>query len=486
MSEGEWSIEITPTLLFRFSALTYNGHRIHYDRDYARDIEGYPGLVTHGPLQALAMAEAARARGVTATAFAYRLVAPLFEHQGLVADRRQLARDLSGRQTARPRSRPMTRPPRAPRPGARALRRASPTSTGGASTRRANTRRSSSTRSPSRGLLAALIPTEYGGLGLGLTEASVIMEEINRSGGHSAACHAQMYTMGAVLRHGSDAQKRAYLPGIASGELRLQAFSITEDAGRLGHDADRHDRTPRGRRVRHRRPQELDQPDRAVRPAAPARAHRTPEARANGLSLFLIDLRARARGALEITPVRTMFNYATNQVRYRGLRVPADSLIGEEGQGFRYVIDGWNAERILLAAEAIGDGYWFTERATAYANTREVFGRPIGANQGVQFPIAHAYMQVRAADLMRYEAARRFDAGEPCGAEANMAKLLSSEASWAAANACLDTHGGYGFVDAYDVERKFRETRLYKVAPVNNNLVTSFVATKVLGLPRSY
>ena len=189
---------------------------------------------------------------------------------------------------------------------------------------------------------------------------------------------------------------------------------------------------------------------------------------------------------LEVTPVRTMFNYATNAVRYRQLRVPADSLIGEEGQGFRYVIDGWNAERILLAAEAIGDGYWFTERATAYANTREVFGRPIGANQGVQFPIAHAYMQVRAADLMRYEAARRFDAGEPCGAEANMAKLLSGEASWAAANVCLDTHGGYGFVDAYDVERKFRETRLYKVAPVNNNLVTSFIATKVLGLPRSY
>ena len=184
--------------------------------------------------------------------------------------------------------------------------------------------------------------------------------------------------------------------------------------------------------------------------------------------------------------MRTMFNYATNQVRYRDLRVPASSLIGEEGQGFRYVIDGWNAERILLAAEAIGDGYWFTERATAYASEREVFGRPIGANQGVQFPIAHAYMQVRAADLMRYQAARRFDAGEPCGAEANMAKLLSSEASWAAANACLDTHGGNGFVDDHDVERKFRETRLYKVAPVNNNLVTSFVATKVLGLPRSY
>jgi acyl-CoA dehydrogenase len=330
------------------------------------------------------------------------------------------------------------------------------------------------------GLLGALIPTEYGGLGLGLTEASVIMEEINRSGGHSAACHAQMYTMGALLRHGSEAQKRAYLPGIADGSLRLQAFSITEhDAGSntpaisttARRDGDWYvidgDKNWTSR---------IEQSDLVLLLARGT----------DGLNLLLIDLRDQPQGALEITPVRTMFNYATNQVRYRGLRAPASALIGEEGEGFRYVIDGWNAERILLAAEAIGDGYWFTERATAYANEREVFGRPIGANQGVQFPIAHAYMQVRAADLMRYEAARRFDAGEPCGAEANMAKLLSSEASWAAANACLDTHGGYGFVDEYDVERKFRETRLYKVAPVNNNLVTSFVATKVLGLPRSY
>ncbi len=338
-------------------------------------------------------------------------------------------------------------------------------------------------------LLAALIPTEYGGLGLGLTEASVVMEEINRSGGHSAACHAQMYTMGAVLRHGSDEQKRAYLPRIAGGELRLQAFSITEDEA--GSDTARIATTARregdeyvidGRKNWTSRILESDLLLLLARTGSP-------EARANGLSLFLIDLRAVREGqpeALEVTPVRTMFNYATNQVRYRQLRVPASSLIGEEGQGFRYVIDGWNAERILLAAEAIGDGYWFTERATGYANSREVFGRPIGANQGVQFPIAHAYMQVRAADLMRYEAARRFDAGEPCGAEANMAKLLSAEASWAAADVCLDTHGGYGFVDTYDVERKFRETRLYKVAPVNNNLVTSFIATKVLGLPRSY
>jgi acyl-CoA dehydrogenase len=333
-------------------------------------------------------------------------------------------------------------------------------------------------------LLAALVPAEYGGLGLGLTDASVIMEEINRSGGNSAACHAQMYTMGAVLKHGSEEQKRSYLPLIASGELRLQAFSITEHEAGSNTTAIATTATRDGDEYvidGHKNwTSRIEQSDLLL---LLARAAGT-----DGLNLLLIDLRDVRRtqpGSLEVTPVRTMFNYATNEVRYRQLRVPTSSLIGEEGQGFRYVIDGWNAERILLAAEAIGDGYWFTERATAYANAREVFGRPIGANQGVQFPIAQAYMQVRAADLMRYEAARRFDAGEPCGAEANMAKLLSSEAGWTAANVCLDTHGGYGFVDAYDVERKFRETRLYKVAPVNNNLVTSFIATKVLGLLRS-
>jgi acyl-CoA dehydrogenase len=342
------------------------------------------------------------------------------------------------------------------------------------------------------GLLGALIPPEFGGLGLGLTDASIIMEEINRSGGHSAACHAQMYTMGALLRHGSEAQKRAYLPGIAGGEIRLQAFSITEK--QAGSDTTDIATTARrdgdeyvvdGHKNWTSRVEQSDLLLLLAR-TAPRAEHAS---RAEGISLFLVDLRevrAHQPDAFAVTPVRTMFNYATNEVRYRGLRIPATSLIGEEGRGFRYVIDGWNAERILLAAEAIGDGYWFTERATAYANAREVFGRAIGANQGVQFPIAHAYMQVRAADLMRYQAAALFDAGRPCGAEANMAKLLSSEASWAAANVCLDTHGGNGFVDAYDVERKFRETRLYKVAPVNNNLVTSFVATKVLGLPRSY
>ena len=368
-------------------ALTYNGHRIHYDRDYAREVEGYPGLVTHGPLQALAMAEAARARGL-GTACAYRLVAPLFEHQGLVVSvtdsGEASVHDRSGREPPAPRS----HDPRATLPELRAQVRALcaefPNDYWRARDQAREYPQAFVDALTESRLLAALIPAGYGGLGLSLTEASVIMEEINRSGGHSAACHAQMYTMGAVLRHGSDAQKREYLPAIAGGELRLQAFSITE--AQAGSDTKRiRHRAPRRRRVRHRRPKNwtsrIEQSDLLLLLARTS---------ADGLSLFLIDLRAVPAEALEITPVRTMFNYATNQVRYRGLRVPASSLIGEEGQGFRYVIDGWNAERILLAAEAIGDGYWFTERATAYANEREVFGRPIGVNQGVQFPIAHA------------------------------------------------------------------------------------------------
>lgn len=340
------------------------------------------------------------------------------------------------------------------------------------------------------GLLGALIPTEFGGLGLGLTEASVIMEEINKSGGHSAACHAQMYTMGALLRHGNETQKQAYLPKIAAGKLRLQAFSITED--KAGSDTtsietaavrDGDDFVITGHKSWTSRIEESDLAFVLARTAAKS-ANKT-----EGITLFLVDLRqvrAEQPDTLKVIKVRTMFNYATNQVHYQGMRVPASAVIGEVGQGFRYVIDGWNAERILLASEAIGDGYWFTQRATDYANSREVFGRKIGVNQGVQFPITDAYMKVRAADMMRYEAARLFDAHEPCGAEANMAKHLASEASWAAANACLDTHGGYGFVDEYDVERKFRETRMFQVAPVNNNLIKSFIATKVLGLPRSY
>ncbi|MDQ1551570.1 MAG: acyl-CoA dehydrogenase [Actinomycetota bacterium] len=340
------------------------------------------------------------------------------------------------------------------------------------------------------GLLAALIPVEYGGLGYGVLEASVILEEINRSGGHSAACHAQMYTMAALLKHGSEEQKQRYLSEIAAGYLRLQAFSITEDGA--GSDttsittsaiADGDGYLINGHKNWTSR---IEQSDLLL---LLARTTEKSEVRAEGLTLFLVDLRevrASQPRSLEVEPVRTMFNYATNQVTYRDMRVPASAVIGDVGNGFRYVIDGWNAERVLLAAEAIGDGYWFTERASDYARNRRVFNRAIGENQGVQFPIADAYMKVRAADLMRYEAARLFDEGLPCGPEANMAKLLASEASWDAANSCLNTFGGYGFVDVYDVERKFRETRLYQVAPINNNLIKSFVATKVLGLPRSY
>ena len=340
------------------------------------------------------------------------------------------------------------------------------------------------------GLLSVLIPTEYGGGGLGVTAASVVMEEINRSGGHSAACHAQMYTMGALLRHGSEELKDTYLPLIADGELRLQAFSVTEAAA--GSDTTAIDTTATRDGDHYVITGHKNWTSRILESDLALVLARTSEKaadRTRGLTLFLVDLRqvrAEQPGTLEVVPVRTMFNYATNQVSYRGVRVPADHVIGQVDAGFRYVIDGWNAERILLAAEAIGDGYWFIQRAVAYANEREVFGRPIGANQGVQFPLADAYMKVRAADMMRYEAARLFDRGEPCGAEANMAKHLASEASWAAANVALDTHGGNGFVDQYDVERKFRETRMYQVAPVNNNMIKAFVATKVLGLPRSY
>ncbi len=340
------------------------------------------------------------------------------------------------------------------------------------------------------GLLAVLVPAGYGGSGLGVTEASVVLEEVNRSGGSSAACHAQAYTMGALLRHGSEALKQTYLPLVATGELRLQAFSVTEAAAGSDTTAIATAATRDGDEfviTGHKNwTSRIAESDLAL---VLARTGHEDADRTRGLTLFLVDLRlvrAEQPESLEVVPVRTMFNYATNQVAYKGVRVPADAVIGQVDAGFRYVIDGWNAERILLAAEAIGDGYWFVERAVAYANEREVFGRRIGANQGVQFPLADAYMKVRAADLLRYEAARLFDAGEPCGAEANMAKHLASEASWAAANTALDAHGGNGFVDQYDVERKFRETRMYQVAPVSNNMVKAFVATKVLGLPRSY
>lgn len=339
-------------------------------------------------------------------------------------------------------------------------------------------------------LLSALIPTEYGGLGMGLSQASVIMEEINRSGGHSAACHAQMYTMGALLRHGSAVQKDTYLPEIAAGRLRLQAFSITEE--KAGSDTtsietmavrEGDDFVITGHKNWTSRILDTDLAFVLARTEAKGGDKK------RGLTLFLVDLRqvrAEQPETLEVIPVRTMFNYATNQVFYKGMRVPASAVIGEVDNGFHYVLDGWNAERILLASEAIGDGYWFTTRSTEYANDREVFGRKIGSNQGVQFPIVDAYMKVRAADMMRFEAARLFDAGESCGAEANMAKHLASEASWDAANAAVNTHGGYGFVDQYDVERKFRETRMFQVAPVNNNMIKAFIGQKVLGLPRSY
>jgi acyl-CoA dehydrogenase len=343
------------------------------------------------------------------------------------------------------------------------------------------------------GYLAALIPTQYGGMGLGLTEASIIMEEINRSGGHSAACHAQMYTMGAILRHGNDEQKRRYLPEIASGALRMQAFSVTE--AEAGSDTTR----IATRAVRegdsyvitgHKNwTSRIEQSDLLLVLARTSDRSDDEKSRAEGLSLFLVDLRRvrdEAPTSLEVKPVATMFNYATNEVFYHGMRIPADSLIGEEGAGFRYVIDGWNAERILLASEAIGDGYWFIRRASDYVRDLQRFGSAVGSFQGVQFPLAQAYANVRAADLVRYEAARLFDTGANCGVEANMAKLLASDASWQAANAALDAHGGNGFVQAYDIERKFRETRLYRVAPISNNLILAYIGTKVLGLPRSY
>jgi len=338
------------------------------------------------------------------------------------------------------------------------------------------------------GWLGALIPEEYGGSGLGIREASVIVEEIHRSGGNAAACHAQMYIMGTLLRHGSKEQKERYLPKIASGELRLQAFGVTEpDAGSdttsiktvaLRRD-DRY--VINGQKVFTSRAQHSD--------LMLLLARTTPldqvKKRSEGLSVFLIDLR-KAGDAVTITPLDVMMNHSTTQVFIHDLEVPVDALVGEEGQGFRYIVDGWNAERILIAAECIGDGRWFIERAVRYANERVVFGQPIGANQGVQFPIARAYAQIEAADLVRWRAAELFDAGQPCGAEANMAKFLASEASWEAANVCLDTHGGYGFASEFDVERKFRETRLYKVAPVSNNLVLAYLGQHVLGLPRSY
>ncbi|HLQ24667.1 MAG TPA: acyl-CoA dehydrogenase family protein [Acidiferrobacterales bacterium] len=339
------------------------------------------------------------------------------------------------------------------------------------------------------GWLAALIPEAYGGSGLGITEASIILEEVNRSGGNSGACHAQMYTMGTLLRHGSEAQKRLYLPKIAHGELRLQAFGVTEpttgsDTTKLKTTAVRQgDRyVVNGQKVFISRVQHSD----LLLLLARTTSLNQVKKKGEGLSVFLVDLRDAIGHGLTVQPIDTMINHETNQLFFDNLEVPAENLIGEEGKGFRYILDGMNAERILIAAECIGDGYWFIERAAKYAKERIVFDRPIGRNQGVQFPIARAYVNVEAANLMRFGAASLFDADRPCGAEANMAKLLAADASWEAANVALQTHGGFGFAAEYDIERKFRETRLYQVAPISTNLILSYVAEHVLGLPRSF
>ncbi|OEU92088.1 acyl-CoA dehydrogenase [Streptomyces abyssalis] len=337
------------------------------------------------------------------------------------------------------------------------------------------------------GCLGALVPEEFGGLGLGLGDASVILEGINANGGNAGPVHAQLYTMGSLLRHGSDEQKRRYLPAIASGELRLQAFGVTEptagtDTTSIRTTAERtgDGYVVNGQKVFISRVQHSD--------LMLLLARTTPldevTKKSEGMSLFLIDLR-EAEG-VDLRPIRTMVNHETNEVFFDDVHVPASSLIGEEGRGFRYVLDGMNAERILIASECIGDGRWFVERASRYASERVIFGRPIGQNQGVQFPIARAHVNVEAADLMRWRACDLFDAGEPCGAEANMAKLLAADASWEAGNAALQTHGGYGFAAEYDIERKFRETRLYQVAPVSTNLILAHIGQHVLKMPRSF
>lgn len=339
------------------------------------------------------------------------------------------------------------------------------------------------------GFLSALIPEAYGGAGLTLSAAAVIMEEIQRQGCNGAACHAQMYVMGTVLRHGSEAQKQAWLPRIASGELRLQAFGVTEPTS--GTDTTALRTTARregdiyvvnGQKIWTSRAAQSD--------LMLLLARTTPRdqvaKRTDGLSVFILDMREALEAGLTIRPIRTMMNHATTEVFFDNVRVPAENLVGEEGKGFRYILSGMNAERILIAAECVGDAKWFIEKASAYAKERQVFGRPIGQNQGIQFPIARAYANMRAAELMVREAIRLYEAGENPGAEANMAKMLAADASFEAANACIQTHGGFGFAEEYDIERKFRETRLYQVAPISTNLILSYLAEHVLGMPRSY
>ncbi len=339
------------------------------------------------------------------------------------------------------------------------------------------------------GWMAALIPQEYGGSGLGLTEASVIMEEINRCGGNSGACHGQMYNMGTLLRHGSESQKRRYLPAIASGELRLQSMGVTEPT--TGTDTTRIKTTAvrkgdryliNGQKVWISRIQHSDLMILLARTTPLADVRRKSE----GMSIFIVDLRDAVGNGMTVRPIPNMVNHETNELFFENLEIPAENLIGEEGKGFRYILDGLNAERTLIAAECIGDGYWFIDKVSRYVKERVVFGRPIGQNQGVQFPIAEAYIEIEAANLMRWKACELFDAHLPCGEQANMAKYLAAKASWEAANACLQFHGGFGFACEYDIERKFRETRLYQVAPISTNLILSYVAEHVLGLPRSF
>jgi acyl-CoA dehydrogenase len=339
------------------------------------------------------------------------------------------------------------------------------------------------------GWLSAMIPEEYGGSGLGLTAASVIMEEINRCGGNSGAVHGQMYNMGTLLRNGSRAQKEKYLPRIAAGELRIQSMAVTEptsgtDTTKLKTTAVRKDDryVINGQKVWISRVQHSDLMILLARTTPLAEVSK----KSQGMSIFIVDLKEALGHGMTVRPIPNMVNHETNELFFDNLEVPAENLIGAEGQGFRYILDGLNAERTLIAAECIGDGYWFIERATRYANERVVFDRPIGKNQGVQFPIAEVYIEIEAANLMRLEAARRFDACSPCGAQANMAKYLAAKASWEAANVCLQTHGGFGFACEYDIERKFRETRLYQVAPISTNLIFSYVAEHLLGLPRSF
>ena len=339
------------------------------------------------------------------------------------------------------------------------------------------------------GWMAALIPEEYGGSGLGLTEASVIMEEINRSGGNSGACHGQMYNMNTLVRHGSEEQRRRYLPRIAAGELRLQSMGVTEpttgtDTTRIKTRAEKKGGryVINGQKVWISRVQHSDLMILLARTTPLDQVRKKSE----GMSIFIVDIKDAMAKGMTVRPIRNMVNHETNELFFDNLEIPEENLIGEEGQGFRYILTGLNAERALIAAECIGDGYWFIDKVCGYTRDRQVFGRPIAQNQGVQFPIAESFIEVEAANLMRFEACRLYDAGEPCGAQANMAKYLAAKASWEAANACLQFHGGFGFASEYDVERKFRETRLYQVAPISTNLILAYVAEHVLDLPKSY